>query len=107
MESIINAEPKVGHEVRGSSGVSLLANLKFLLAGVAFGVILIKGELVSWFRIQEMFRFQSFHMYGTLGSAILVGMISIWLIKKLRIKTLDGAPISIPNKKFNKGYIYG
>src|ERR1043165_7873974 len=84
-----------------------LANLKFLLAGVVFGILLVKGEVISWFRIQEMFRLQSFHMYGVIGSAVLTGMISIWLIKKLNIKSISKETISIKPKKFHKGYIYG
>ena len=82
-------------------------NIKFLLAGILFGIILIKGEVISWFRIQEMFRLQSFHMYGIIGSAILTGMISIQVIKKFRIRTIDKTEIVIPPKKFQKGNIYG
>ena len=68
-------------------------NLKYLLAGVFFGIILIKAEVVSWFRIQEMFRLQSFHMYGVIGSAIVVGMISVWLIKRLKAKSVEGEKV--------------
>lgn len=82
-------------------------NLKYLLAGIIFGIIFVKAEVISWFRIQEMFRLQSFHMYGIIGSAVLVGMISVGLIKKFNIKTIYGEPIIIPSKKFNKGQIYG
>ena len=82
-------------------------NLKYLIIGVLFGIVFVKAEVISWFRIQEMFRFQSFHMYGIIGSAIAVGIISVWLIKKLKIRTIEGHPISIPDKKFNKGQIYG
>lgn len=84
-----------------------MKNLKFLLLGIIFGIILIKGEVISWFRIQEMFRFQSFHMYGTIFSAIAVGMISIFLIKKLNIKTFSGEEIKIEPKQFSKGTIIG
>ncbi|PRD56401.1 DUF6691 family protein [Sphingobacterium gobiense] len=82
-------------------------NVKYLIVGILFGVIFVKSEVISWFRIQEMFRLQSFHMYGIIGSAVLVGMISVWLIKRLKIKTIDGEPIRISPKKFNKGQIYG
>lgn len=82
-------------------------NLKYLFAGLLFGVILIKSEVISWFRIQEMFRLQSFHMFGVIGSAVVVGIISVWLIKKLNIKTIYGEPIEFVDKKFNKGNIYG
>ncbi|MFC7348190.1 DUF6691 family protein [Chryseobacterium zhengzhouense] len=82
-------------------------NLKYLLVGILFGIVFVKAEIISWFRIQEMFRLQSFHMYGVIGSAVLTGMVSVWLIKKFKIKTLDGEPITIASKKFNKGQIYG
>lgn len=81
--------------------------LKYLAIGVFFGIISVKSEVVSWFRIQEMFRLQSFHMYGIIGSAVMVGMVSIWVIKKWNIKTIYGEPITISPKKFNKGQIYG
>lgn len=82
-------------------------NLKYLIVGILFGIIFIKAEIVSWFRIQEMFRLQSFHMYGVIGSAVVVGMISVWVIKKFDIKTLYGESIVITPKAFNKGQIYG
>src|SRR5690606_14524028 len=78
-------------------------NLKYLAAGVFFGIVLVKSEVISWFRIQEMFRLQSFHMYGVIGSAVVVGIISVWVIKKFRIKTIHGEPIVFSRKKFNKG----
>ena len=82
-------------------------NFKYLIVGLLFGVVFVKAEVVSWFRIQEMFRLQSFHMYGIIGSAVMVAMLSIWLIKKLGIKTSSGEPIAIKPKEFNKGQIYG
>jgi hypothetical protein len=82
-------------------------NLKYLATGLLFGVILVKSEVVSWFRIQEMFRLQSFHMYGIIGSAVAVGALSVFLIKKFNIKTVYGEPIEFVNKKFNKGNIIG
>lgn len=85
----------------------LWSNLKFVFAGILFGIILVKSEVISWFRIQEMFRLQSFHMYGVIGSAVVVGIISIFIIRKFRIKTIEGEEIRIDPKKFNKGQIYG
>jgi len=82
-------------------------NFQYLLMGLIFGIILIKSEVVSWFRIQEMFRLQSFHMYGVLGSAVTTGIISIWLIKKFNIKTIRGERIQLTNRKFSKGQVYG
>lgn len=84
-----------------------MKNLKFLICGVLFGIILIKAEVVSWFRIQEMFRFQSFHMYGIIGSAIVIGIVSVLLIKKFNIKTLSGEPINYTPKELNKGTVFG
>lgn len=82
-------------------------NIKYLLAGLFFGILLIKSEVISWFRIQEMFRLQNFHMFGVMGSAIVTGIISVWLIKKYRLKTIHGETILLPSKKFNNGQVYG
>jgi len=82
-------------------------NLKYLVVGVAFGIVFVKAEIISWFRIQEMFRFQSFHMYGVIGSAVVVGVISVWLIKRFKIKTIYGETIELHDKKFHKGQVYG
>lgn len=81
--------------------------LKYLFTGIFFGIVLVKSEVVSWFRIQEMFRLQSFHMYGVMGSALLTGIISILLIKKFKARTINGEPIKLYPKKFSKGQIYG
>lgn len=84
-----------------------MKNLKYLLLGIAFGFVLTRSEAISWFRIQEMLRFQGFQMYGIFVTAIPVGMISVWLIKRFNIKTVSGEPIVIPEKKYNHGYILG
>lgn len=83
------------------------SNLKYLVIGLLFGVIFVKAEIISWFRIQEMFRLQSFHMYGVIGSAVMVGMLSVWIIRRFNIKTLQGETVVIPKKEFNKGNIFG
>ncbi len=72
--------------------------LKFLLVGVFFGIVLTKSEAVSWYRIYEMFQFQSFHMYGIIGSAVVVGIIGLWLIKRSKLKSIEGQPIVLPPK---------
>ena len=82
-------------------------NLKYSAWGILFGIVFVKSEVISWFRIQEMFRFESFHMYGVIGTAVVVGMISVWLIKRFQAKTIHGETIHIPAKEFNKGQIYG
>jgi len=82
-------------------------NIKYFIVGILFGIVFVKAEVISWFRIQEMFRLQSFHMYGVIGSAVLTGMISVWVIKKFNIKTIYGETIKIAPKTFNKGQIYG
>ncbi len=83
------------------------SNIKYAIVGLVFGVVFVKGEVISWFRIQEMFRLQSFHMYGVIGTAVVVAVISVWLIKKFKIKTIEGKPIEFHPKKFNKGQVYG
>lgn len=82
-------------------------NLKYLAVGILFGILFVKAEIVSWFRIQEMFRLQSFHMYGIIGSAVMVGMTSLWLIKKFKVRTIYGEEIELQNKEYNKGQIIG
>jgi uncharacterized protein len=72
--------------------------LKYLTIGIVFGFVLMKSEVVSWFRIQEMFRFDSIHMYGIIGLAVIVGIISVQIIKRLNMKDSHGNPISIPPK---------
>jgi len=82
-------------------------NLKYLLVGLLFGVIFVKAEIISWFRMQEMFRMESFHMYGVIGSAVAVGVLSVFLIKKFKIKTIYGEEVEFKTKTFNKGQIIG
>ncbi|MCC9016580.1 MULTISPECIES: DUF6691 family protein [Flavobacterium] len=86
---------------------TVFGNLKYLIVGIFFGILFVKTEIISWFRIQEMFHLESFHMYGVIGSAVAVGVISVFLIKKFNIKTLQGEKIEIQPKTFSKGQIYG
>ncbi len=82
--------------------------LKFLLIGILFGITLYKAEVVSWFRIQEMFRFQSFHMYGIIGSAVVIGAALIQLIKRTSLKDIYGHLISFSDKDMSfPRYILG
>ena len=73
--------------------------IKYLLVGFVFGIVLTKSESVSWYRIYEMFQFQSFHMYGIIGVAFFVGLIGIQIIKKYRLNDISGTPIIIPSKE--------
>lgn len=82
-------------------------NLKYMVVGMVFGVVFVKAEIISWYRIQEMFRLQSFFMFGVIGSAVVVGIISVWLIKKFNVKTIYGEKIEFHPKTFNKGQVYG
>lgn len=93
------------NEQTAAEGV--LENLKYLAVGTLFGIVFVKAEIVSWFRIQEMFRFSAFHMYGVIGVAVVVGMASVFLIKRFRIKTLRGEDVVIRDKTFHPGQIYG
>jgi len=77
--------------------------LKFLLVGIFFGIVLVKSEAVSWFRIYEMFRFQSFHMYGIIGTAIVSGVLFLQVSKKGHLKSIKGVDIFVPKKE--KGLI--
>jgi uncharacterized protein len=73
--------------------------IKYLVVGFIFGIVLTKSEAVSWYRIYEMFQFQSFHMYGIISVAIATGLIGIQIIKRNKIKDIDGAPIVIKDKE--------
>lgn len=86
-----------------------MKSLVFFAIGILFGIILYMSEVSSWFRIYEMFRFQSFHMYGVIGTALFLGAIIIFMIKKLKIKSvLSGSPIEIADKEKGwKRYLYG
>ncbi|PHN05914.1 DUF6691 family protein [Flavilitoribacter nigricans] len=75
--------------------------IKFLLTGILFGIVMTKSEAVSWFRIQEMFRFESFHMYGIIGTAVILGAIFVALIKRAKGKTITGEPIKFNPKNMS------
>lgn len=82
--------------------------LKFVLAGVVFGIVMTKSEALSWYRIQEMFRFQSIHMYGIIGVAVTLGVIAVALIKKFKLRDIDGNPIVFaPKERSVARYLIG
>lgn len=73
--------------------------LKYILVGFIFGIVLTKSEAVSWYRIYEMFHFQSFHMYGIIGVAVVTGIIGIQIFKRFKVKDIKGNPITIDDKE--------
>ena len=82
--------------------------IKFLFTGILFGIVMTKSEAISWFRIQEMFRFESFHMYGIIGTAVILGAIMVALIKKLKGKTINGETIKFNPKNMSiPRYLFG
>lgn len=85
-----------------------MRNIVFLVVGTFFGIVMFKSEAASWFRIYEMFQFKSFHMYGIIGSALMLGVLLIQLIKRKRLKDMSGNPIMIPPKErsFSR-YMFG
>lgn len=112
----ITAYPETDFEVRSLDTMCInesqlqhkwFHNIKYAVVGIIFGIAFTKAEIISWFRIQEMFRLQSFHMYGVIGTAIGVGVLSVWLIKRYKVKTIYGEAIEFHSKKFNKGQIIG
>jgi uncharacterized membrane protein YedE/YeeE len=84
-----------------------MRNLGYLLVGVMFGLALTKGEAISWFRIQEMFRFESFHMYGIFMTAVPTGALSLYLIRRYSLKSSNGDPITPIEKTYHHGIIIG
>lgn len=82
--------------------------IKFLVVGMLFGIVMAKSEAISWYRIQEMFRFQSFHMYGIIGTAVTLGVIGVALIKKFKLRDAEGNPIVFyPKNKSVARYLIG
>ncbi|NRF37181.1 DUF6691 family protein [Pedobacter foliorum] len=85
-----------------------MKGIKFILTGILFGIVMAKSEAISWYRIQEMFRFQSFHMYGIIGTAVVIGLITVYLIKKIKLKDIQGGQIIFHDKdKSWKRYLIG
>jgi uncharacterized protein len=83
------------------------SNIKYLVLGIAFGIVFVKAEIVSWYRIQEMFRLQAFHMYGVIGTAVLVGLVSVLLIKRFNVKTIQGEKVVFIKREFHWGNVIG
>lgn len=82
------------------------ALLVYVALGVAFGIVVTKAEVVSWYRIQEMFRFQALHMYGIIGSAIAVASLGLFLIRRSGVRSAQGEPIVVPPKSMGRGTRY-
>jgi len=80
--------------------------LPYFLLGSAFGIVIVEAEVVSWFRMQEMFRFDAFHMYGIMGTAVLTAGVSLLTIKRLGIRGLDGEPLGLAPKTLGTGVRY-
>jgi uncharacterized protein len=94
-------------QARKTTGADALRMLGYLLVGVYFGIVLIKGQIADWFRVQEMFHLAAFHMFGVIGSAIVVAALGHWLLRKLGARSSDGTAVAIADKPVNKGQIYG
>lgn len=76
-----------------------MRNIRFLIIGTLFGIVMTKSEAVSWFRIQEMFRFESFHMYGIIGTAVVLGALGIFIMKKMGVQSVEGKPLKVSVKE--------
>ena len=84
-----------------------MRNIRVLILGIIFGIVLVKGQIVSWYRINSMFRFEEAYMYLVIGSAVVVGAISLIIIRRVNARTVDGEEIIIKTKPYNKGIIIG
>lgn len=84
-----------------------MKNIVYGLSGILFGIILTKAEVVSWFRIQNMFLLKEPYMYLIIGSAVVVGMASVAALKKINIKSFDNQPLNFNGKRYDRGFIYG
>lgn len=82
--------------------------IRYILVGIIFGITLTKAEIISWYRIYEMFRFQSFHMYGVIGTAVVLGIIFMQIVRRTNMKTIDGTPILVNKKHMSvPRYLFG
>ena len=88
----------INHSAKKETIFSLL---KYTVIGMLFGIVFVKAEIISWFRIQEMFRFQSFHMYGIIGSAVVIGIVVVWFIKKTSMQSSEGEIIRFTPKNMS------
>jgi uncharacterized membrane protein YedE/YeeE len=114
---VLTAEPdecidteQVAPEQRGQAlaeGNRPLALAVYGLLGVYLGVVFTQSQVVSWFRIYEMFRFESFHMYGIIGSAVVTAALSLWVIRKLNLTTVHGEPIHLSPKRWGDSRLPG
>lgn len=95
---IATIEPEAMPATTVDRRISALEWLGYLAIGASLGVLFVKSEVLSWYRIQEMFRFESFHMYGVIGSALVVAAGSLWLMRRIRARTVHGDPIRVPSK---------
>lgn len=106
MQASFEENNMAGNPAR-ASGDTLVQQLYVLIVGALFGLVLVKSEVVSWFRIQKMFRFEEAHMYLVIASAVVVGALSVYLIRKFQLKTVDQQEIQIETKPFQKGMVIG
>ncbi|MCB0060610.1 MAG: YeeE/YedE family protein [Caldilineaceae bacterium] len=81
--------------------------LPVALIGTIFGIVLTKSQVISWYRVQSMFRFEEAHMYLVITSAIVTGAISLWIIRRFNLKTIQGEPVTVKTKPYQKGVLYG
>lgn len=102
-QSLTHSQPKGGALAQSTA----LHSLNVLLIGMVFGIVLTKSEVISWFRIQSMFRFEEAHVYLVMASAIAVGALSLLLLKRFQLKSLQGEAIKIKEKPYQKGVIFG
>jgi uncharacterized protein len=102
----LDAGARMGTETSHGATSRLPDLARYAGIGIAFGIVVTKGEVISWYRIQEMFRFQSFHMFGILGSAMLTALVSLEILKRMRVRALSGEAIAVPPKQLGKGHRY-
>jgi uncharacterized protein len=95
-----------GAEGEGEPAIKTALLPLYLLLGILFGVVLTRSEVLSWFRIQEMFHFQSFRMYGIIGSAVITAAFSLALLKRLKLKSISGEAVSVSPKSLGSGIRY-
>lgn len=107
MQTSAVADPETLLACADDRGTSPAAPVWFVIAGVALGILFIKSEVLTWYRIQEMFRFQAFHMYGVIATAVAVALSGVQVIRRFEVRAWTGEPIIIPDKQWtNYGVRY-
>lgn len=112
MKTMQSAMARTAANDGANTGASVLRDgvgqvVGYALLGIYFGIVLVKGQVADWFRIQQMFHLQQFYMFGVIGSAVVTAMAGLWIVRRLDLRSRDGEPLRVPVKPVHKGQLIG